>query len=149
MVCLGNICRSPLAEGALRFMAGGHALAVRVDSAGTSDWHVGSPPDRRAQAAARDGGFDISGQRARQVCAADFHRFDYVLAMEPANLAALQRVRPVDGTAHVGLLLDFAPDAGRPDVPDPYYGGPDDFAETRRLVLLGAEGLMTHLRAAR
>ena len=121
-VCLGNICRSPGAEGVMRAFAGREGLAIEVDSAGTGAWHIGEPPDRRMQAAALARGYDLSGLRARQAVAADFTRFDLILAMDRDNLAALERLRPAGNRTPVHLLLSYGA-AGAGDVPDPYYGG--------------------------
>ena len=144
-VCLGNICRSPLAEGALRAAAARAGLALSVDSAGTGDWHAGEPPDRRAQAAARRHGADISGLRARQVRAEDFRRFDYVLALDAQNLADLADVAPADATAEVGLLMDYVPGRERSSVADPYYGDDRDFDLTWADVSAAAEALVARL----
>src|SRR3546814_16566676 len=111
-VCLGNICRSPLAEGAFRAAAQAAGLDVAADSAGTGDWHVGRPPDIRAQAVARAHGVDISGLRARQVTADDFRRFPHVFALDTANLADLVTIRPSDAPAAPGLLTDLVPGRG-------------------------------------
>jgi protein-tyrosine phosphatase len=128
MVCLGNICRSPLAEGALRHHAVQLGLDIIVDSAGTGDWHIGHPPDKRAQEVAkRLGGIDISGLRARQVHTADFDRFDYILAMDANNLRNLMALAPSDGKAQLALLLDHLPGRERQSVADPYYGEVADF----------------------
>lgn len=144
-VCLGNICRSPTAEGVVRGVAAREYpdLALQLDSAGTADYHVGEPPDRRSIAAAKRRGYDISGLRARQVTSADFSNFDYVLAMDDANLTELRRIAP-RGRAHVGLFLEFAagPDA---EVPDPYYGGVEDFERVLDLCESGARGLLDAL----
>lgn len=118
-VCLGNICRSPTAEGILRTMA----PQWRVDSAGTSDWHIGAPPDPRAQAAALARGIDLSGLRARQVTSEDFHRFDRIFAMDRENLARLRALAPPEARAQPELLLPLAPELGRTEVPDPWYEG--------------------------
>lgn len=117
VVCLGNICRSPTAEGVLRALA---PEGVTVDSAGTGRWHVGAPPDARMQAAALNRGYDLSGLRARQVTRADFDRFDLILAMDRSNLADLDALRPAQSAARLHLYLE-----GRdPDeMPDPYYEG--------------------------
>lgn len=142
-VCLGNICRSPTAEGVVRTIATREfpQLAIEADSAGTADYHVGEPPDRRSIAAARRRGYEISGLRGRQISAADFSRFDHVLAMDRANLAELER-RGARGTAHVGLFLDFAPGLGD-EVPDPYYGGVEDFERVVDLCEAAARGLLS------
>jgi protein-tyrosine phosphatase len=144
-VCLGNICRSPLAEGVFRDLAAREGVAVEVDSAGTGDWHFGHPPDKRAQAVAAKNGVDICGLRARLVTLDDFRRFDYIVAMDASNLANLAAMRPKGAKAEVGRLLDYAKEAGVPYVPDPYYGGPEGFDETYRLVVAGAKGLLEHI----
>ena len=141
-VCLGNICRSPTAEGVLRAVAAREfpSLDLEVDSAGTADYHVGEPPDRRSVAAARRRGYELAGLRARQVTSRDFSRFDYVLAMDRANLLELERLG-ARGRAHVGLFMDFAP--GEADeVPDPYYGGIEDFERVLDLCEAAARGLL-------
>lgn len=145
-VCLGNICRSPLAEGVFRDLAAHEGVAVEVDSAGTGDWHLGHPPDKRAQAVAAKNGVDICGLRARLVTPDDFRRFDYIVAMDASNLANLETMRPEGGKARVGRLLDYASETGVPDVPDPYYGGPEGFDETYRLVVAGAKGLLEQVK---
>jgi protein-tyrosine phosphatase len=144
-VCLGNICRSPTAEGVVRTIAAREfsGLDVEVDSAGTADYHVGEPPDRRSIAAARRRGYDIAGLRARQVTAADFSSFDYLLAMDRANLDELERLG-ARGRAHVGLFLAFTPGLAE-EVPDPYYGGADDFERVLDLCEAGARGLLAHI----
>jgi len=149
-VCLGNICRSPTAEGVLRAIAAreSSALKLQVDSAGTADYHVGEPPDRRTVAAARRRGYDLAGLRARQVRREDFARFDYVLAMDRANLAELESLRPEGATAKLGLFLEFAPEAPVLDVPDPYYGGIEDFEIVLDLCETAARGLLARLAAA-
>ncbi|MBH5321829.1 low molecular weight protein-tyrosine-phosphatase [Aurantiacibacter sediminis] len=126
-VCLGNICRSPMAEGALRVAARDAGLDVAIDSAGTGGWHVGNPPDSRAVATAREKGVDISRLRARQVTADDFTRFTHIFALDAQNLADLQRLAPADGTAEVALLLDIVPGREGDAVADPYYGDADGF----------------------
>src|SRR5215212_3009381 len=105
-VCLGNICRSPLAEAAFRAEAERLGLDVEVDSAGTGDWHLGYPPDERAAAVAQRNGIDISNLRARQVGPEDFRRFDFIVALDSNNLRDLERMRPSDGKANLSLLLD-------------------------------------------
>ena len=146
-VCLGNICRSPTAEGVLRAIATREfpALPISIDSAGMANYHVGEPPDRRTVAAARRRGYDLSAQRARQLRADDFECFDYVLAMDRANLAELERQRPAAASAQLGLFLDYAPDSGFEEVPDPYYGGVEDFERVLDLCEAGARGLLLKL----
>ncbi len=144
-VCLGNICRSPLAEGVLRDEAAKAGIDVEIDSAGTGDWHLGHAPDKRAQAVAAKNGLDIAHLRARLVTAEDFRRFDHIIAMDSSNFSNLERMRPPDGDAHVSRLLDFAPELGVADVPDPYQGGPEGFDETYRLVRAGVQGLLARI----
>jgi protein-tyrosine phosphatase len=148
MVCMGNICRSPTAEGVLRqrLQAAGLADRVSVDSAGTHGYHVGDPPDERAQKHALRRGVDLSRQRARRVRDADFLRFDLLLAMDDDNLAALQRICPAGLEDRVRLLLSFAPDGPIREVPDPYYGGAGGFEQVLDLVELACDGLVAELR---
>src|ERR1700760_3458335 len=122
MVCLGNICRSPPAEGVLLPLLRQESppLPVEVDSAGTADYHIGDPPDKRSQRAALQRGIDISGLRGRQVETADFARFDLILAMDQDNLRELKKIRPANSRAELKLLMQYAPESGR-EVPDPYY----------------------------
>jgi protein-tyrosine phosphatase len=147
-VCLGNICRSPTAEGVLRAIAARESpgLDLQVDSAGTADYHVGEPPDRRTVAAAKRRGYDLSAQRARQVRPEDFHRFDFVLAMDQANLSELESRRLSDATATLGLFMNFAPDSGYDEVPDPYYGGVEDFERVLDLCEAASRGLLARLK---
>ncbi len=128
-LCLGNICRSPLAEGAARAAFARAGIDATVDLAGTGDWHVGHPPDQRAQAEARRRGVDISALRGRQLRRADFHDFDLILAADAANLRDA-RAAPADATAELRLMLDLLPGRGGQDVTDPYYGEDDGFAAT-------------------
>ena len=148
-VCLGNICRSPLAEGAFRHLVEEADLATRIapDSAGTGDWHVGQPPDPRAQATAARRGIDIAKQRARQVAAADFTTFDYMLAMDASNLRTLKQTAPASAPTRLRLFLDYAGDAAASEVPDPYYGGQEGFDQVFDLVHRGAAGLLRHIQA--
>lgn len=146
-VCLGNICRSPLAETAFRNAAERSGLSVRVESAGTGDWHVGAPPDPRAQAIARAMGHDISGLRARQVSRDDFARFTHVVAMDHENLRNLRRIAPAGAPARLSLLLDHVPGRAGQAVADPYFGGPEGFAVTWADVEAGAEALVRVLAA--
>jgi len=136
-VCLGNICRSPLAEGVFRHLAVEAGLDGRfeVDSAGTGAWHVGEPPDERSLAVARKNGVRLDG-RARKVAEEDFSEFDLLVAMDQDNLRALQALKEeAGGQAPVRLLREFDPDAdGDLEVPDPYYGGPDGFDRVYEMV---------------
>jgi protein-tyrosine phosphatase len=120
-VCLGNICRSPLAEAALRQEIGRLGLDVEVDSAGIGGWHVGDPPDKRAQRIALKNGMDISIYRARQVRTEDFHRFTHIVALDLENLKALEAMKPSAATAQLSLLLDHAGGRKGEAVADPYY----------------------------
>ena len=149
-VCLGNICRSPTAEGAFRALLEREGLSdqVMVDSAGVGSWHVGSSPDRRAQAAARQRGIDLSGQRARQAKAEDFLRFDYVIAMDSENHRDLSSLCPPGEKDRLHMFMEFAPDWGRTDVPDPYYGGASGFENVYKMVRRSCTGLLHRLRAA-
>ncbi len=144
-LCLGNICRSPMAQGLAEAEAARRGLALLCDSAGTGDWHVGHPPDPRARAEAARLGCDISGQRARQVRASDFHRFDLIVAMDAMNLRDLEALRPPGSRARLVRLMDFAPHAGVADVPDPWTGGPAEFEQASRLIRDGVAGLLDHL----
>jgi protein-tyrosine phosphatase len=144
-VCLGNICRSPLAEAALRAEAARAGLEIAVDSAGTGDWHVGSPPDRRAQATALRHGHDISGYRGRQVGPEDFRRFDRIYALDRDNLANLRKTAPADATAEIGLLLDLVPGREGQGVRDPYYGDEDGFELTWAEVSAAARAIVAGL----
>jgi protein-tyrosine phosphatase len=145
MVCTGNICRSPTAEGVVRMLAQRHGLDVTVDSAGTHDYHVGNAPDRRAVAHARGRGYDIAALRARQVCAADFAEFDLLLAMDRGHYAHLRALSPPAHLAKVRLFLDFA-GLRNADVPDPYYGGAEGFERVLDMIEAAAGGLVDHLR---
>ena len=145
-VCLGNICRSPLAEAALRAEAERAGLDMQVDSAGTGDWHVGSPPDRRAQAVALRYGIDISGYRGRQVTAEDFRHFDHVFALDAENLENLRRLRPPDGTAELRLLMDLVPGREGSGVSDPYFGDDAGFDVTWDDVTRAARAIVERLQ---
>lgn len=147
-VCLGNICRSPLAEGVLREAANrkGLAWALEVDSAGTGAWHIGDPPDRRSIEAARRHGIDISALRGRQVAAADFNDFDLILAMDENNVRALKRLAPEGTVEKVHLFLDYASGDDR-DVPDPYYEGAEAFEALYQMLEAGCSSLLERLGA--
>ncbi|MDQ3862947.1 MAG: low molecular weight phosphotyrosine protein phosphatase [Actinomycetota bacterium] len=145
-VCLGNICRSPLAQGVFEevLRRAGLEDEVFVDSAGTGHWHVGSPPDERALSAASLRGVDISSQRARRIMAEDCQNFDYILTMDEENyriVSALCR-----GNAMVRPFLDFAADSPQREVPDPYSGGPGEFEHVLDLVEEASEGLLDDIR---
>lgn len=149
-VCMGNICRSPTAEGMFRWLATERGLADRlaIDSAGTHGYHLGRPPDPRAREAAAARGIDISGLRARRVEAADFGRFHHVLAMDRPNLAALERLRAAAGRGpYPRLLMSYAAGTDVEEVPDPYYGGDDGFENVLDLVEAACRGLLDSIEA--
>lgn len=142
-VCLGNICRSPSAEGVLRRMAAERSMPLEIDSAGTGDWHVGDPPYGPMQKAARARGYDLSALRARQVSTEDFDRFELILGMDGKNMAELERLRPQSGGAALRLFTDYAPELGADSVPDPYYTR--DFDGALDLIEAAARGLLDQL----
>lgn len=146
-VCMGNICRSPTAEGVFRKLHQDLApqLDIHVDSAGTHAYHVGESPDERAVIAARKRGIDISGHRGREVMGRDFEIFDYILAMDRGNLDRLHKLKSSENRAEVRLLLDFAQDCPVDEVPDPYYGGPNGFNRVLDLTEQGGRGLLRHI----
>jgi len=148
VVCLGNICRSPTAEGVLRYLAAKEApgLPLEIDSAGTADYHIGAPPDPRSQRAALRRGIDISDLRARRITVEDFARFDLILAMDADNLRELQALRPRNSHAAVKLFLEYAPNAGLSDVPDPYYGDAAAFEKVLDLTTAASRGLLAALQ---
>ncbi len=148
-VCLGNICRSPLAEAALRAEADRLGLDIEVDSAGTGDCHIGRPPDDRAKAVAREHGIDVSGQRARQVTREDFNRFDHIIALDPANLADLAAVRPEGAKGRLSLLLDHVEGRSGQAVADPYYGNQEHFMAAWTDVMAGARALARKIATRR
>ncbi len=147
-VCLGNICRSPSAEAVFRAIAAREApeLTLEIDSAGTAGYHIGDPPDPRSQEAARRRGYDMTPLRARIVDGADFERFDLILAMDTNNLEVLRKRAPAACRERVRLFLEFAPDCGLDEVPDPYYGGPSGFEQVLDLVEEASRGLLIHLK---
>lgn len=147
-VCLGNICRSPTAEGVMRRQVAAAGLdgAIEIDSAGTGDWHVGEAPDARAQQAARARGYDLSALRARQIGDADFERFDLVLAMDGANLAALRKRCPPQYRGKIRLLMEFAGDGSAGDIADPYFGGARGFEQVLDQCEAACRGLLDSLR---
>ncbi len=148
-VCLGNICRSPTAEGVFRHKVrlAGLQDRIHIDSAGTGAWHVGNPPDSRARATAESRGISMAGQRARKVAFDDFGRFDYILAMDRENLEDLLAMAPAEHHDKVRLFLDFAPHRAESEVPDPYYGGPQGFEHVFDLVEEAADGLLEEIVA--
>ncbi|MDV7210340.1 low molecular weight protein-tyrosine-phosphatase [Azotobacter beijerinckii] len=146
-VCLGNICRSPTAEGVFRqrVSAAGLEERIRIDSAGTGDWHVGKAPDARTCRAARRRGYDLDVLRARQVCREDFSRFDLILAMDRSNLKDLQAMRPGDALAELDLYLRrYALEED--EVPDPYYGGEEGFEQVLDLLERASDELLAEIR---
>lgn len=145
-VCLGNICRSPTAKAVFDHKLSQAELQVLTDSAGTGDWHVGKPPDPRSQAFAHAWGVDISDQRARRVCVADFERFDRIYAMDRSNLDQLQRLAPTECRARVDLVMNLAPDYGLEEVPDPYYGGDQGFQRVIDMLSAAADRLIEELQ---
>jgi protein-tyrosine phosphatase len=148
-VCMGNICRSPIAEGICQALARDMSgLKVRADSAGTHDYHIGEAPDRRAQQVAARHGIDISMLRARQLTPQDFVRFDLILVMDEQNRRDALKMASTDARARLRLLLEFAPELRVREVADPYYGGPAEFEATFQLATLGVRGLLTALKRA-
>ena len=148
-VCLGNICRSPLAEGVFRHLAAEAGLADRfeIDSAGTGGWHVGEPPDARARMVAKQHGVALDS-RARQVTPEDFERFDHIVAMDHDNLRTLQRMAAAAGAdARIALLRSHDPSADGDEVPDPYYGGASGFETVYEMVHRACSALLERLRA--
>ncbi len=144
-VCLGNICRSPLAEAAFRREAERMGIDAEIDSAGTGHWHVGEAPDWRARAVALRHGVDIGSYRARQVKQEDFRRFSHIVALDAENLAALHALKPKDATACLSLLLDHVQGRHGEAVADPYYGREEGFEVTWSDVIVGAKALARHL----
>ncbi len=147
-VCMGNICRSPTAEVVFRHYVENAGLSdeILIDSAGTHDYHIGHPPDLRSQSAAAQRGYEMAGLRGRQVDSSDFERFDYILAMDKANLAILQYLAPRGCKKRLGLFLDYARHRGEREVPDPYYGGEQGFENVLDMVEDAAQGLLQHIR---
>ncbi|HFQ14520.1 MAG TPA: low molecular weight phosphotyrosine protein phosphatase [Gammaproteobacteria bacterium] len=147
-VCMGNICRSPTAEGVFRHLVRQHELDehIETDSAGTHAYHVGEPPDQRARQTAISRGLDISDLRARKVKPADFEKFHYVIAMDQDNYQLLAEMAPEEHTERLRLFLDFAPGLKEREVPDPYYGGPKGFEYVFDLVEEASRGLLEEIR---
>lgn len=145
-VCLGNICRSPTAEAVFRVRTAAAGLDVEIASAGTGAWHIGSPPDERAQAAGLARGYDLTPIRAQQVSPSDYETFDFLLAMDHDNLATLKSRAPKSADGRIRLFLSFAPELGLNAVPDPYYGGDQGFEEVLDLIEAASDGLIAHLQ---
>ncbi|MBX2978971.1 MAG: low molecular weight phosphotyrosine protein phosphatase [Flavobacteriales bacterium] len=142
-VCLGNICRSPMAEGILRHLARERGITIRTDSAGTSDYHVGEAPDRRAQAAMKRKGIDIGDLRARQFVAKDLEDFDIILAMDASNLQNMLKLAPNDAlAAKAYLIMDHAPAHPLREVPDPYFGGDEGFDAVYHMLMDACNALL-------
>lgn len=147
-VCTGNICRSPTAEGVFRDLVTREGLSgqVHIESAGTHGYHVGDPPDARSQMSAKKRGVDLSGLRARRAKAADFTKFDYVLAMDFTNIDALRSLAPKASGKKLQLLMAFAPGEELREVPDPYYGEGDGFERVLDMIEEASGGLLSHIR---
>lgn len=150
-VCLGNICRSPTAEGVFRALVEREGLADRIacDSAGTGAWHIGNPPDGRATEAAAGRGIDLSGLRARQAMPGDFERFDYVVAMDRSNADNLRRIAPDGFEDRIRLMMSFAPDLAIDEVPDPYYSAGDGFERVLDMIEAASGGLLAEILETR
>lgn len=148
-VCMGNICRSPTAHGVFEQMIREQELEgdIYVDSAGTIGFHVGAPPDPRSQQTALSRGVDLSSQQSRKVTASDFEEFDYILAMDSANMGDLESFRPANSSAQLSLLLDYSRHWKGQEVPDPYYGGPRGFEDVFERVEDGCRGLLACLQS--
>ena len=149
IVCTGNICRSPTAEGVLRAAAERRGLAskVRIESAGTHDYHIGESPDPRSVKHARKRGYDLAALRASQVQPGDFDRFDYILAMDRGHLRMLRSMAPANARAKLGLFLEASARWKGEDVPDPYYGGPDGFEQVLDMAEEAAERWLDRIEA--
>ena len=149
-VCLGNICRSPTAHGVFATLVdqAGYGDLIQVDSAGTGDWHLDYAPDQRTAQVAASKGYDLSELRARLVTSADFNQFDYIIAMDNANLKDLRAMQPEGYAGHLGLFLDFSEQSAVREVPDPYYGGEDGFELVFGLVEDASKGLLRHIHAS-
>jgi protein-tyrosine phosphatase len=146
-VCTGNICRSPTAEGVLRTRAAARGLEAQVEaaSAGTHGYHLGEPPDPRAVAAALKRGVDLRSQRARRIRREDFGRYDFLIAMDRTHRDALRKLAPAGGETKLGLFMDYAPEFGLKDVPDPYYGDAQDFERVLDMIESGSGRLLDEI----
>lgn len=147
-VCMGNICRSPTAHGVFENLVKINGLedAIEIDSAGTHAYHIGEPPDKRAQATALNRGVDLSSQRARRVQVSDFECYDYVVAMDHDNLSNLIEISPTAMKKKIKLFLSYSSDFDVDEVPDPYYGGPAGFEKVLDMVESASEGLLAHIK---
>jgi protein-tyrosine phosphatase len=147
-VCMGNICRSPTAHGVFRHLVKESGLSqhIEIDSAGTHAYHIGNPPDKRSAITAKKRGIDLSDLRARKVDLGDLYEYDYVLAMDKDNQRILLDMAPNDVKYKIRLFLEFAPQWGKQEVPDPYYGGDDGFEHVFDLVQAASEGLLADIR---
>lgn len=150
-VCLGNICRSPTAEGVFRDLVRREGLAdkIETDSCGTGGWHIGNPPDQRARQEARRRGINIDDLKARKTHVRDFSDFDFILAMDESNFKNLTAMSPPEHSSKIHMFLSFAPDLGITEVPDPYYGGDDGFADVFDMIEQASNGLLNHIRDER
>ncbi len=148
-ICLGNICRSPTAEGVFRLMvqAGGLQNHIEVDSAGTGHWHIGNPPDPRAIEAAAQRGVAIDNLQARQISKQDMEYYDYIIGMDKDNIRSLQRIAKPSQRSKIHLFLAFAPEVGEREVPDPYYGNEDGFPHALALIEQASVGLLAHIES--
>ncbi len=147
LVCLGNICRSPMAEGVLRHLAHERGITIETDSAGTGDYHVGEAPDHRAQAAMRRKGMEIDDLRARQFVQADFHRFDVLFAMDADNLRNMRHLSPTpEHASKASLIMDQATGHPLREVPDPYYGGDEGFDEVHDMLMEACNNFLNHVK---
>ena len=148
-ICMGNICRSPTAEGVFKSVVKQAKLDkfIGIDSAGTHAYHVGESPDSRSQATAKEYGVDLSLQKARKVVAEDFQRFDYIVAMDRSNYEGLKRLAAnKEEQQKISLFMQYSDDWDNDEVPDPYYGGGNGFKQVFDMVLSASEGLLKHIR---
>lgn len=150
-VCLGNICRSPTAEGVFRDLVGREGLSEKIatDSCGTGGWHIGHPPDERAREEAKRRGIDIDDLKARKTHSSDFTDFDFIMAMDDSNFKNLTLMCPPEHVSKIYMFLSFASDVGVREVPDPYYGGPDGFSDVFDMIDAASNGLLQHIRDTR
>jgi len=148
-ICLGNICRSPTAEGVFKklVLTGKLKHKIKIDSVGTGSWHIGHPPDIRSQKAASERGINISDQRSRLITQKDMVESDYLVAMDIENITTLQKIVPKKMQNKLFRFLEFAPDLGMLDIPDPYYSGPDGFNQVLDLIQEASKGLLVHIKA--